>query len=569
MNVCIVFPPVFDPSMPYLAPYLLQTYLQSEFPNFTIDVVDLNIIFFNSIITNPYANFNHECSEFDTYQQIVNKEKEINVAFSKWSARYNIKLLRQAIVYPIDQDNSVDVKKYIHSDNSFNSEIRNLLIEKIDIKKYDVFGISISSYDQVIPSLIIANQAKKTKNEIITVVGGNIVSRIWNKLLDQRIIADIDFIIRMEGELPFSNLLKLLTGNTKLTPTNNLIDAKKYSVIDCTEKQNIANLEDIPTPEFKNIEFNYYFSPIPVIPLSFSRGCSWGKCSFCGIYSGWCTKYRTKPVKKMVNEIRYYVQSYGINTFRLVDEALSIRDIIEFSKEIVCTNLDVRIEAYLNIEKNLVNESNAKLLYQAGFRQFFFGLESLDRRVLVELNKGINDPRNYSYILDNLHKNGISNYGFFMIGLPNDTIKNEETLEDFIISNDSLSTIAISSYIPITNSKLFNDIEFNKKYGVTYFPRGDLTTRCEYLINGNKLDNRINEKIKHLLLRIFNRRKDLLISSNIPYESRFYLINKYGNTYAKKIASDSRFDQLISSHVSDELKFRASGLKGENGNWDD
>ena len=62
-----------------------------------------------------------------------------------------------------------------------------------------------------------------------------------------------------------------------------------------------------------------------------------------------------------------------------------------------------------------------------------------------------------------------------------------------------------------------------------------------------------------MLKRIFNVRPDLYISSNMPYESRFYFIIKHGNMFGKNISDDNRFDSNTNK-ISNELIARSKGL---------
>lgn len=559
MKICLIFPPVFDPSMPYLAPYQLQSYLTKIMPGFIVDVVDLNILFFNNIIKNPYVSFDCESDVTSSYLEIIKNEKIIKDALLNWSKDKGIKITRQSIIYNFNQDLSVNVLDFIGNRNKFNESIESLLINNVQIDKYDIIGFSIAVYDQLIPSLLMAKKIKNLYQDKITVIGGNVVSRIWKNLLSTNLTKHIDYIVRKEGELPLINLIKHLSGGQIYKPSNNLIYANTGDIIDIDDNPIIVDIDTLPITEFKGVDLRLYYSPILVLPLSFSRGCNWGKCTFCGIHSGWCSLYRTRSIDKMVGEIDHHMSIFNINSFRLVDESPSLRDILSLSNEIIRRGMDIRLEAYSNLYKQLINESNAKTLYNAGFRQLFLGIESLDRYILKEVKKEINDPSHYYLILNNLHKHGISNYGFFIIGFPNDIIDNERKLEKFINSSECLSTIALSSFIPISNSEMYNDIEYKKKYDIEFMHRGDITTRCDYKIKGKSVGYLVNKRAGEMVKRIFEQRNDLFVSSNIPYEARFYLCIKYGNEFNKNIIKDPRF-KTISLQLSDELNQRVMGL---------
>lgn len=559
MKICIITPPVIDPSMPWLSIYQLKAYLEKFLPDQIVDAYDLNILFFNSIIKNPYINF-QDSDVFSSYRKILENEEKINYALENWSLKNGIGLTRQSLVFEFNHNDSNEVGEFIEQDSLFSKSLEELLISNIDLINYKIISFSITCYEQLICALLMSRVIKNYNKEIKIVIGGNVVSRILKNLfLIKNIYSYIDYIIEKEGELPFANLILHIENKLIKKPTNCLIKTINQQTIDATYHPEIIEMSSIPTSNFSGIRTNLYFSPTPVFPISFTRGCSWARCTFCGIHSNWCSGYRVRPITNIVDEIEYIIKTYNTNLFRLVDESPSAFDILSLAKEIIVRGLEIRVEAYANISKILISEDYAKVLYDAGFRQFFFGLESIDKIILQSVKKEINNPDNYISILNNLNKQGISNYGFFMIGLPNDNDENERKLEEFIISTKSLNTIAVSSFLPVTNSEMVNDLSFSSKYKIEYSIRGNLTTRCEYKINGESVEEKVNERIENMMKRIFFQRPDLYVTSNLPYEARFYLCVKFGNKFSETIICNTEFDQS-SYKLSNELSGRARGL---------
>lgn len=560
MKIAIIFPPFFDPSMPYLAPYQLKAYLAKYRPSCDINVYDLNILFFNSIIKNPYINFNHDTDKAGTYCAIIECEKKITKALSQWSNIYNVNITRQNSDYSFDESNSSEFKKFLAQRTPFETAIEQILRKNVQIKHYELFCISVTTYEQLLPSLLIAKAIKAHNSNITICFGGNIISRIYKGLINSRILKNVDFIIIKEGEIPITNLVDFLSKEEIKTLTNCLIDASTGQIIDKTNNPAILQLDNLPIVKFNREELPLYFSPELVLPISLSRGCSWRKCSYCGIHSSWCYPYRKRSSKKLTNEIEHHLTTYSTNKFRLVDESPALSDLLSFSEIIIQNNFKICIEAYLNLSKTLSDRQKSLSLYNAGFRQFFFGIESVNNELLKEIGKEINHPELYSDILQGLHEVGISNYSFIMIGLPNDNIKNEIAIENFLLRNNDIDTIAISSFIPLSNSPMYSDESFKKKYSIDFTPRGDLTTRCNYTINGNDISRTIEYRAKQMVTKVFLNRKDLFLSSNIPYEARFYLINRFGNNCFKEMSLTmtlpTNFDNL-----SSELDGRLTGLK--------
>jgi anaerobic magnesium-protoporphyrin IX monomethyl ester cyclase len=560
MRIALIFPPVFDPSMPYLGPYQVAAYMKAHMPDCQVDVYDLNIRMFNSILPNPYAGFGSHSHPTEAYLEIVRCEETIKRALADWSTEMGVRLERQGLQFGFDGAQSANVSKFLESESPFRDAIRDLYASNCSTEAYDVVGFSVAVYDQLIPSLIMAEHAKKTCSSTVTVMGGNIVSRLWEPLIGSELLAQVDFLVRAEGERPLCNLVKHLAGDAHHEPSNSLFDVRNGEFVDAAISDTVVDINSIPTTDLSGVNFDLYFAPRPVIPVSMSRGCSWGKCSFCGNHSGWSTGYRSRSVAKVADEISMHANA-GITYFRLVDEGPSYADLMALSHELITRNLDVRIEAYCNLRRELADEDSVDTLFRAGIRQLFFGIESMDARVLRQMNKEINDPGAYAAILRNLSRGGISTYGYFMVGLPGDTRENEVDLERFIVGCRELNTIAISSFIPITNSPMYSDTEFLRTHGIAFELRGDLTTRCELRGGDGSLGVEAQKRARDILSRVFYNRPDIYVSSNIPYESRFHLCVEYGNHFAQTIALDDLL-HTDAMTLSDELEQRAMGLTG-------
>jgi len=560
MKVALVFPPLFDPSMPYLAPYSLATYLRNSVHECAADVYDLNIRLFNDIVPNPYRDYGHPTSIRNAYRGIIQCERRIDNGLSEWSRLCGIKVSRQNMVLPIDVADADSIFEYVKGESVFKNVLAKLLHANINVECYDVIGFVVSVYEQFVPSMILAQEAKAVSTSIVTVCGGNIISRLYESIVATGASRYYDYIVRREGELPMAKLLYLLQGIEKDIKTNDLLNGDNGNPIKPVRQEDVIDMATLPLTEFDDIEMDNYFSPLRVLPVSMSRGCSWGRCIYCGIHSGWCAKYRARPVEAVTAELKSNIRKYNVKAYRLVDEGPSTADIMRLAKSIKEAELDVRIEAYANVGRKWTSDERAKTLYEAGFRQLFLGIESVDKKLLKEMNKEINDPAIYEEVLDCLYRNGLMNYGFFITGLPGGAEDINAKTERFIIKTKSLNTVAVASFIPISNSPIYKDVDYKKHYGVEFELLGDLTTRCEMMIGGIRVTDSINQETEEMVKRIFEKRRDLWLTSNIPYEARFYMCTKYGNEFGFKLAMDSgmAMDELV---LSGEMMLRARGLR--------
>jgi hypothetical protein len=69
------------------------------------------------------------------------------------------------------------------------------------------------------------------------------------------------------------------------------------------------------------------------------------------------------------------------------------------------------------------------------------------------------------------------------------------------------------------------------------------------------------KRAEEMMLRVFQKRPELFLASNLPYEARFFMCAHYGNNFGQMIASNPKV-RLFKINMSDELRQRASGLSG-------
>lgn len=555
MKGIFLFPPCFDPSMPYLAPYLLASYVNKFFKCHIADVMDLNVLFYNRVCHNQYTKIDPNFTISEAVDFFYKIENDMAKEMEAFSYSNNVTLTRQSLLFNFNRFKSEDVFQFLQMDSSFSNFIIKTFKENVEINAYDFVGINISCQDQLVPAFIIAKYIKSLSN-VSVIIGGNIVSRTYSGLITSKLKQYFDFLVIREGEFAICNIIRSLSNQTLLDDfkSNAIYSCKTNSVVDVIAVPNVIDLNDIPITKFEDNFEDKYFAPQLVLPVFLSRGCSWGKCSFCGIHSSWCTKYRSKSPERFCDEIEYYVKSYGYKNFRLVDESPSINDILAISNEIIKRELDISIEAYLNISKRLLDKDLVQILAKAGIKQLFFGIESVNSDLLSAMNKDINDPSFFANILDNTFNCGIHNYAFFMLGYPGDVEKNEEDLKRFIIDTISLGTIAISSFIPIAGTAIVDDEALTEGMGILYEKKGDLSNKYNYTINGVDNSLKIKLRAKAIVETIMSARLDLKVTSKMPYETRFYMCLHYGNDFGRKyILSDNCF---VSEGLSKEQEAR-------------
>ncbi len=129
------------------------------------------------------------------------------------------------------------------------------------------------------------------------------------------------------------------------------------------------------------------------LPFESSRGCWWGEkhhCTFCGL-NALGMGFRSKSTDKVVQELAFMTERYGINRFTAVDNILSPKLMEGLAEELAGGEYDY--EFFYEIKANLTREK-VQQLYNSGIRHVQPGIESLSTPVLKLMRKGITAIQN-------------------------------------------------------------------------------------------------------------------------------------------------------------------------------
>ncbi|MDG1929539.1 MAG: radical SAM protein, partial [Nitrospinaceae bacterium] len=253
----------------------------------------------------------------------------------------------------------------------------------------DIFGISITSVEQIISGLTLAYLVKKNRPEIHITVGGSVFTKLVDRLeKDASPLFDfVDSFVVHEGETPLLRLVEHLRGDGDLSKVPNLIYREK-GIVKVNRPFAKEELNALPTPDFDGLPLDLYLSPTRVLPVMGSRGCYWEKCAFCSIPFDHMD-FHVRYAENVVNDFKVLQEKYNCDHFFFTDEALPINFLRTFAAKIIEQKIDVQWTGELKFEKSLLKDDRIELLYKSGCRKLIFGLESYNQRVLDAMKKGV------------------------------------------------------------------------------------------------------------------------------------------------------------------------------------
>ncbi len=358
--------------------------------------------------------------------------------------------------------------------------------EKIKNENYDLVCISVPDLSQLIPSFTLSRIIKE-QTDLCVAIGGNYITQNKADFMNHPEIFGkyCDFLMVGEGEKSITEFAEYSEDKRKVEDVSNLIWFNGKEVI-CNQRPAEISFNEIATPDFSGIDFSKYFSPETVLPMQLSKGCYWGKCTFCDYYYGQQC-YSTKKIDDVIAEIKHYIALYGVKHFLFIDEAIPPVYYNNLSDAIIDNGLEIYFYSFVRLEKGFTKEV-LKNMHKAGFRIGLWGYEAKSERIMKMMNKGI-DTEERLRILKDAHDAGIWNNALFIMGYPTET-KDEidSTIETIYKNRTIIDSCTPSNFSLKKNAILMDFIGTNGLLG--FETNGEFYTVLKDKIEGLPQDER-------------------------------------------------------------------------------
>ena len=367
-----------------------------------------------------------------------------------------------SVVNPFFKFNLENIKYFVFDKKT--NIFYNYLCEKAEeiIKENpDFVAVSLNSSSQIVAGLTLTSLLKqKTKAHIN--IGGNFFGRIANELENHEDFFELfaDSVSVEEGEGPIIELAKYINGEIEVSKVPNLLYRQDKKILKNPNMKPVK-LNDIAPVNLDGYELNKYFAPQIVLPFQSSRGCYWGKCSFCDQDFG--QNFNVKDVDKVVDEMKFYKNEYNIDKFEFIDESVSPTYMSELSDLLLKNDMNISYFCDARLESLFTKEilQNAA---KSGLKMVMWGLESGSEKVMRLINKGIDLDKRFE-ILKNAKDAGIWNFAFIFFGFPAENVEDaNKTIEMLVNNKDVIHSYGRSVFTMGRHSKL---AEAPKVYGIT------------------------------------------------------------------------------------------------------
>ena len=191
----------------------------------------------------------------------------------------------------------------------------------------------------------------------------------------------------------------------------------------------IPELDDMPMPMHELLPLQEYRMPLIKGPFTFivtSRGCPAG-CTYCIKHVSYQYATRLRSPKLLVEEMKI-LKSHGINNIHMYADLFTVnRDqVMELCELMIAEELNIKWTC--NSRVDYVDEEMLTMMGKAGNWLISWGIESGNEQILKHARKGAY-PDKAERALQWARNAGIKNWGYFIIGLPGETV---ETIRDTI-----------------------------------------------------------------------------------------------------------------------------------------
>ncbi len=365
---------------------------------------------------------------------------------------------------------------YLAGDGPTNNPIGKLtneiVLEQVLESKPDMVGVCIPFTEQLVEGISFVKLLKQRAPHVKVVVGGAIISSFEEVLCtDPRLYDYVDFAMPGEADDAFPELCTTVEQGGDLKTVPNLWHQTESGEIHAPPRKSLPNLNEIAAPDFSTVPVGRYFLPDTIANYQTSRGCYYGKCTFCSFDIK--QNFRYRKIDLVAQDIEKIQEQTGLRHFIFWDPLTPPK----LMKSIAAWNKDrgdqkIFWGAETKFERIFTDAKAMELFYDGGARFMQFGYESGSQRVLDLMVKG-NDVSRVDKMLSTMRDANIAVSVQWFIGFPGET--EEEARQSYRFLDQHRDSVVLSSYMG-TYTISPNDDVFESKgdlYDIDIFQRED------------------------------------------------------------------------------------------------
>ena len=368
--------------------------------------------------------------------------------------------------------------------NVYRDVCRQLVLPLIERERPDVVGVSIGTQMQLLAGLTFCRMIKESFPQIHITVGGNIITRLQEEFpTHERLFTDIfDTAIMYEGEHALLWLLEALAGERTIASVPNLI-YRTSAGIQVNKEIHTEKTTALPLPDFDGLPLDSYFVPVRILPYLATRGCYWGRCTFCDHGQGYFDQYRGMPAHQVIEQVKALKEKYHADHFLFADESYPPALFKKVIQLLVEQNVGIKWTTLIRFEETLSDPELWRLAAQSGCCTLYYGMESANERVLNLMDKHVKK----SVIEKNLREAaqaGIWNHVMAFYGFPGETRHEAQETRQFLLDNkENIHSVELFYFVAYRHTPMVRNPE---KFGITIHKQEEYDLPLDYYYTLNE-----------------------------------------------------------------------------------
>ncbi|MCC6933048.1 MAG: cobalamin-dependent protein [Deltaproteobacteria bacterium] len=302
----------------------------------------------------------------------------------------------------------------------------------------------------------ISQTIKDISADIVTVLGGPHATALPAECLQE---STFDYVVTGEGELTIKNI----AAGRDLDAAHGVFGRALMYETPCVpkiSKDKLVSLDDLPMPALHLYDSSRYSCPSiiarknPVGPIEMSRGCL-SNCSFCNKNIQGRT-FRVKFPLRVIEELKV-LKKLGYREFHVLDDQFTtnIQRAKEICAEIIKHDLKMTWNLRTGVRVDRVDKEFLDLAKRSGCYQVGVGFESGSQEHLDRVGKGAKLEQAFKAAAL-IRQAGIELVGFFIIGLPEESVQTmEDTIRFAIKLNPDYAKATI--LVPFPGTEIYNE----------------------------------------------------------------------------------------------------------------
>jgi len=272
-----------------------------------------------------------------------------------------------------------------------------------------------------------AEELKKRLPDVKLGIGGPYMQTSHMKVEEENFF---DYGVIGEGEILFLKMLEEAESGVK---------HDNIKIFSQPENQRI-NLNNMPVPDYENIDFNDYRFPNGIL-TEFSRGCV-AKCTFCDETHFW--KYRQRQAVDAIEEIEHLYYSKGTDVIWFIDSLVNgnLNELRAFAKGVAAKGLQIHWTGYARCDGRM-DLDYYKDLAASGCSMLNYGCETASNKVLEDMDKKVTRAEMEQNFRDS-HKAGVAIMTNWVLGYPTETPNDICDSMTFLYRMKRMSLVTIS-----------------------------------------------------------------------------------------------------------------------------